>query len=314
VSGSSWEKFIQENILDAIGMTNSISDFNEPARNKIANPHRFIDYESGQIQPVTGSFPKSNGPAGGIRSTSSDMAKYLKLFLNKGVLNTDTIIQPQTIKEFWEPHTRAWDYWTRDGSFSSYGLGWFLTDYANKRIMFHPGGGGGTTSLISLIPSEELGIVILTNLDSWSVFAFTNTIYDHFLKIEPYDWLEILKPYEENPDDLIKWYSEFENNRVKNTRPTHPLEKYCGTFRHKTFGDVIIELVNEALVLKRGNYISDLSHWHYDTFKSIMRNKKVGFDTVTFYVGSDGSVEELMIWGRKEFFKVGKTNSSTGHH
>lgn len=98
VSGSSWEDYIQENILDAAEMINSISDFEKPAKNKIAGPHRFIDYEFGQIQPVLGSFSKSNGPAGGIRSTSSDMAKYLMLLLRNGPVVEDTIFQPQNTR------------------------------------------------------------------------------------------------------------------------------------------------------------------------------------------------------------------------
>ncbi len=314
VSGLSWEDFIQINVLDALDMQNSTSDFERPTTSNTVTPHRFIDYENGQIKSASESFPQSNAPAGGIRSTSSDMSEYIKLLLNNGIVNLDTIVQPGTIKEFWEPHIRSWDYWTREGSFSAYGLGWFLTDYATKRIMFHPGGGGGVTSLISLMPSEDIGVVVLTNLDSWSVFAFTNTIYDHFLKLEPYDWIEIIKPQEENPDDLAKWYSEFKNGRIESTVPTLDLVEYCGTFRHKTFGDVTIELVNNVLILKRGKYISDLSHWHYDTFKSIMRNKKVGFDTITFYIGSDGTVDELMIWDRKEFFKVRETSSRAGHN
>lgn len=313
VSGSSWEDFIQLEILDAIGMRNSISDFKKSSNTKSASPHRFIDYKDGQIYPAAAAFPESNGPTGGIRSTSSDLSKYLSLFLKNGIINSDTIIQPRTIKEFWEPHVRSGDYWTRDGSFSAYGLGWFLTDYATKRIMFHPGGGGGVSSLISLIPSEDIGIVALTNLDSWSVFAFTNTIYDYFLNIEPYDWLEIIKPYEENPDDLAKWYSEFFASKIKGTNPTHNNEKYCGTYRHKNFGDVTIEQINGHLILKRGNYISDLSHWQYDTFKSIMRDNKMGLDTVTFYTGSDGSVDELMLWDRKGFIKV-RAKPNTSHH
>jgi CubicO group peptidase (beta-lactamase class C family) len=314
VSGLSWEEFIQINVLDALDMQNSTSDFERRKTSNTVIPHRFIDYENGQIKPASESFPLSNGPAGGIRSTTSDMSKYIKLLLNKGIMNSETIVQPSTIQELWEPHIRSWDYWTREGSFSAYGLGWFLTDYAAKRIMFHPGGGGGVTSLISLMPSEDIGVIVLTNLDSWSVFAFTNTIYDHFLKLELYDWIEIIRPQEENPKELAKWVSEFENSLIRSTSPTINLVKYCGTFQHKTFGDVTIELVNDKLILKRGGYISDLNHWHYDTFKSIIRNNKMGFDTVTFYIGPDGTVTKMMIWDIKEFFKVRETSSEANHH
>jgi len=317
-SNLSWEEFVQKNVLNRIEMNNSITDSKSLSNSKIATPHRFIDYEAGKISPVTEGgflFPYSNGPAGAIRSTSNDMAKYLKLLLNNGIYNKDTLVGQRVIKELWKPNTRMssrfYSKMTRNGSYNHYGLGWFLGEYDNKRVMFHPGGGGGMTSLISLIPSENIGVMVTTNLDDWSVFAFANTIYDSLLNINPkVDWISQIRPYETKPKELEDWYNEFKGNQIKNTKPSLDLKKYEGIYSHKTYGNVKVEFKDGKLILKRGEYISDLTHWHYDTFKSIMRNKSFGLDTVTFYIGYDGTVEELMLWDEKGFVK----NKENKHH
>ena len=121
-----------------------------------------------------------------------------------------------------------------------------------------------------------------------------------------------LKPYEENPEQLSDWYNEFLKTRIIGTSPTLSLEKYVGVYTHKIYGSVYIQMENDKLIAKRGTFNSDLSHWHYDTFRSIDRSKKIGFDTITFFVDQSGSIGELMIWDTKGFVKEG--NTSHEHH
>lgn len=318
-SGMSWEAFVQTNIVDALGMDQTVTDNAVKMNGKIASSHRFIDYEYGKMRKKTAStFPKSNGPAGSIRSTTNDMAKYLQLLLSNGEIGDHTIIGSNTLTSLWEPHTRIpgkfYKRMTNNSSFSSYGLGWFLGEYSGRRAMFHAGGGGGSTSLISLIPSEDLAVVVFTNLDTWSVFAFVNTIQDYFLGTkENNDWLKGIKYYEEDPKALSEWYSGFKDSRVKNTESSLILDKYVGVYQHDIYGKVKIKMVNGQLVLIRGSYVADLSHWHFDTFKTIFRDYTMGLDTTTFYLGNNGEVEELGMWDVKGFYKVVKENAEHGH-
>lgn len=322
VSGKSWEEFVKENILQSIGMVESESNFLKVVINNTATSHRYIDYEEGKILPVgnpdienESNFPKSNAPAGGVLSTSRDMAKYIRELLS----SSPEVVSANTLNTLWKPHTRIessfYRKMTNQSSFVGYGLGWFLSEYNGRRIMFHPGGGGGTTSLILLMPSEKIGIFVSTNLDTWGVFAFVNTVLDHLIfgDRKSKDWLEEVKPYQENSEELKNWYTNFQNTRIDGTSPTLSIEEYTGTYTHEIYGSVTIELVSNKLIATRGYFISDLSHWHYDTFKSIDKSKKIGVDTITFFMGPAGTVDELMIWDTKGFIKEGE-NSSGGHH
>lgn len=321
VSGKSWEEYVQVNILESLGMKDSETNSSKITTKKTATSHRYIDYEQGKIQPVgilksknESNFPKSNAPAGGVLSSSNDMAKYIQELLN----NSSKIVSESTLNTLWEPHTRIkssfYKKMTNQSSFVGYGLGWFLSEYNDQRIMFHPGGGGGTTSLIVLMPSQKIGIFVSLNLDSWGVFAFANTVLDYLISNEqnPKDWLEEIKPYAEDSSELANWYNEFLTTRVEGTSATLSKEEYTGVYTHQIYGSVSVELINDQLIAKRGNFISDLTHWHYDTFKSIDRSKKIGLDTITFFIGSSGQVDELMIWDVKGFIKERK--NSGGHH
>src|SRR5205085_11678689 len=50
--------------------------------------------------------------------------------------------------------------------FAEYGLGWRLRDSRGRKIVTHTGGLAGMSSQITLVPAENLGIVILTNSES----------------------------------------------------------------------------------------------------------------------------------------------------
>lgn len=52
---------------------------------------------------------------------------------------------------------------------SYYGLGWRIVENSklpNKELIFHSGHISGVRSFIGFIPSEDMGIVFLTNQDS----------------------------------------------------------------------------------------------------------------------------------------------------
>lgn len=52
-----------------------------------------------------------------------------------------------------------------------YGLGWFVKGISGNRIVHHLGGDPGFGSMILIMPEQEIGLIILSNLDeSWKVF------------------------------------------------------------------------------------------------------------------------------------------------
>ena len=48
----------------------------------------------------------------------------------------------------------------------TYGLGWIIQPYRGRTMIHHAGGINGFTSLVTLLPHENVGVVVLNNLGS----------------------------------------------------------------------------------------------------------------------------------------------------
>jgi CubicO group peptidase (beta-lactamase class C family) len=88
--------------------------------------------------------------AGGIRSTTNDMAKYVEANMTKApeqLAEAITLAQKTTFSN--EKNT--------------VGLGWILPLKGNNALYFHNGGTGGFRSFAGFNKERQVGIVILSN-------------------------------------------------------------------------------------------------------------------------------------------------------
>ena len=133
--------------------------------------------------------------------------------------------------------------------FSSYGLGWFLSDVKGYKQATHTGGLAGTVTQITLIPELKLGIVVLTNQQSGAAFSsITNTIKDRYLGM-PY-----IDRVKENHDRVAAneaaaakitrdiWKDIEAQRKISGTKPD--LNNFMGTYTDKWFGYVTISIKN----------------------------------------------------------------------
>ena len=72
-------------------------------------------------------------------------------------------------------------------------------------------------------------------------------------------------------------------------------DPYAGVYEHPAYGDVKVVLENGALVMTRGEIVSDLAHWHYDTFQATNRGALRNKSLVTFQLGAKGLPAELVM-------------------
>lgn len=72
---------------------------------------------------------------------------------------------------------------------NSYGLGWFISAYRGNKVIHHGGNIDGFSALVSFIPTENIGLVILTNAGGTLLPTYlANQIYDELLELESIDW------------------------------------------------------------------------------------------------------------------------------
>lgn len=309
VAGKSWDEFVDERIFAPLGMpTSSTSTLALQGQPNVATPHAEIDDE---VRPIAWRNIDNIAPAGSINSNVLEMAQWVRLHLNDGVHEGDTILSAAIVREMQTPQTiirpvGGWVLMAPESDFLTYGMGWFLNDYRGRKVVQHGGNIDGMHALVGMLPEEELGLVILTNLRNSLTYALMYRVFDAYLGAPPTDWSDRLR---EMVDSLgavgEKQQQEFEEARVAGTSPSLSLSEYAGTYRNEMYGDAEVEIQAGGLVIRRSPaFVADLEHWHYDTFEAQWRNPSLGESYVTFTLDPQGKVAALEVRGFAEFERV----------
>ena len=112
------------------------------------------------------------------------MAQWVRLQLGKGKFGGKQLISEANIKEMQTSQTimrieGAYPIIYPDAHFLSYGMGWFLSDFRGKKLVEHGGAIDGMRAEVAMIPEENIGVVILTNMNG--------TLLPHLLTYRIFD-------------------------------------------------------------------------------------------------------------------------------
>lgn len=300
VSKQSWDSYLKQNILKPVGMlrTNtSIKDYSETQ--DIAFPHVKGQNPKGKLNPLLNY--DNSGATAAMNSNVVDMSKWLRLWLNEGVYNGDTIIPYKHINRALQVHTPL-PVSQRDvamgTNFKGYGLGWFLMDYKSLRVAHHGGGLPGYISKICIVPEEDLGFIILTNGESNLPSALMYKILDMYLGAEDKDWsAEMRAAYVRYYESLDKAREAKEAEKVEKAASIG-LEELAGSYTDKMYGDAQIELLEKKKKMKahlsllpaKELFHSDLEHWSGDTYKIKWQDDFLPYGFVSFAKDAGGKI------------------------
>lgn len=296
VTGKSWSKNVQERILAPLGMERTMTTpKNLETKGNFATPHA---REENQNIPIEWEDWETVGATGGIISSVEDMSKWIMLNLNHGIWKDDTLISKNTRNIVWTPHNNFVIDHTSPNDFNThflgYGLGWGLADFHGQLLVRHTGGYDGMISAVSLIPDENLGVVVLTNGMKSPIRAATYYALQTFLGIETKDWSEeLLARYNRYQQEDAR-ISKIKESRVTGTEPSLTLEKYSGTYTSDIYGDITIVLEDEVLHMRFEHtpaLSATLTHWHYDVWQIRWNQKHAWFDFGTVKFDLDNNLE-----------------------
>ena len=146
---------------------------------------------------------------------------------------------------------------------------------------------------VSMIPDENLGVVVLTNGAETPYMAATYYTLDKLLGVDGKDWsAEYLKRMKQRPavDPRIKRAIEA---RVEGTNPTLSIENYAGNYHSDIYGEIKVELEGNALSLSfehAPELSASLNHWHYDVWEIDWDNIHAWFDFGTLKFDLDNNL------------------------
>jgi CubicO group peptidase (beta-lactamase class C family) len=243
ITGKPWDIYLKENLFAPLGMANTLALSQDlPLTLNRTVPHTIVE---GRLTPIP--YPQLDNLAAGlsISSSMSDMGKWAMALLNNGKVGSRQIIPEAAIKKTQalqdlagvvnQPSVTPPDN-------ERFGLGWFLKDYAGRRLVIRNGRVSGYLSSVTLVPQERLGIIILTNTDKNELYeALRWQILDAYFKLPYRNYSdEYLDKYKAN-DAKEQWTKrQLRDSVFRNFPPAQALANYTGRYVNEVYGSVNI--------------------------------------------------------------------------
>ena len=160
LSNSTLDTYLKIHFFNPLKMNNTISSFNQFS--SISNKLTPYFNNNGIIEEIEHSNTDNYIGAGGVYSTLNDMSKWIvELFANDPI-----VIKNDIINEIQKPLVKIADggHTFNKTSDVFYGLGFRIQDYAGHHLIYHTGGLPGSTSILFMLPDENLGVFIVCNM------------------------------------------------------------------------------------------------------------------------------------------------------
>ncbi|MGB0984977.1 MAG: serine hydrolase, partial [Saprospiraceae bacterium] len=250
-NNTTWEAYTQNRLLEPLGMNTTNFSIQTMKKSKNYSLPYKIKNEAAIAIPFRN--VDAIGPAGSINSSAKEMSNWLLFQLNKGVFNDKKIISESNFKQMHQPQMPMPGEIDSDEIFyRSYGMGWMLTSYRGHFRSEHGGNIDGFSANVGLLPRDNIGVVVLTNMNGTPVPSIIqNIIFDKLLGLKTIDWNERLLKNRRQSKDLEKELdaSQADPLQKENTSPTHSVADYVGDYLHPAYGKAKVKAVDNALTM-----------------------------------------------------------------
>lgn len=303
VNGTSWEQLIQTKIFDPLEMKSSTFSFEDA----MAKGEFSKDYLVGRVDKKLKEYEPDThcacwAPAANIVSNVEELSNWVSAQINGGKFNGKQVIPAKAILETMKPNnitakTMVYD----EVFFGLYGMGRSTTDYKGRIVVSHGGVISGYRSTISMMPKDSIGIIVLTNTAQGSPMANAAVygIIDRLLQLDLSPWTAKIKA-ELAKQDKKTWreIDSLKGLKVKDTKPSHALADYTGTYEHKAYGKLVITMEGDHLRMSHRIWNEPLEHFHYDQFWSkepddLTVNYSMQVYKLHFLTNEAGKIEKL---------------------
>lgn len=218
VSGETYSQYVQGHILDPLGMQNTSVQLTLPPELSMHESTGYT-YEDGAFQV----FPNLYGqvdlfPAGIIRSTAADMAKFMLAHLQDGRHHDAQILESATAQGM---HSTPY---APDSRLLGTTFGFFDFSDNGQHVIGHSGEAEPMESLLLLLPEQHVGVFVVYNSLGGDVltrqhFGFQRAFFDHYY---PVPEIEPLQP----PVDFAGRADHFVGSYKVTRSAVTTLEKY----------------------------------------------------------------------------------------
>ena len=282
ISGMKWEDFIRQRLFVPIDMKSTIFAGSELIQNSDNCALRYSFTPEGDMVPATpiNDFMEEVSGSGSIYSNVDDICNWLIFNLNRGEFNGKRIVAEKTMSTIQNPQIIISSALLPEILMHSYSLGWDEMVYKGHLMLNRPGGFIGITSQIAFLPFDNIGIVVLGNLQSTTAqMIISFEIIDRLLGLDSTPWMQKLWPYEEYSKQQFISQLKPSIKEGEIIDPSKPLMDFAGVYQHEGYGNIIVRYENDKLYAEYINN-SELHHYDQDTFETYQLYKHFQFNFI----------------------------------
>jgi CubicO group peptidase (beta-lactamase class C family)/D-alanyl-D-alanine dipeptidase len=156
-SGQPFTSYVRDAVLQPLGMSASAFTPTPEVLAKLA--HSFIWTYDGRVFDAP-TFQLGMAPAGCMYSSVLDLSKFIGMLFNGGRGSNGPVLKPETIQTMWQPQ-----FGTPNDK-QGFGIGFRLANLDGHQLVGHGGAIYGFATELEALPSDKLGVVVVTTMDS----------------------------------------------------------------------------------------------------------------------------------------------------
>jgi len=314
-TGKSWQSWLKDEIFKPLNMKRTSAKTSDFSLDELAWSHTWVGGEKGwhQVRPKTDEIMQS---AGGMVTSSGDMAKWLQLHLKNGngfkEFDQSLMKSAHTIGAEIDRKKRN----SYELPCYGYALGWNVCDFEGSTLYIHGGGYTGARTVMAFSPDLGVGIGVFSNSDNmtgWLTSRTTVQFLQYLVDHEKADKMAEIrqKVYPQRIEKLFKYRTE-RMAKVKSDstwggwkwKPEDAqIKKYLGTYQTEDIPvNVEIKMVNGQLVAQAHSYKVNM----YPAVENLFAAHSTPlepFEAIEFEMDGNGKAESFT-WDNREYVRL----------
>ena len=275
ISGQPFETYIAEHILKPLAMEHSAAVQPLPPA-LMADYSRGYHYRDGDHQAVDFEWIPG-APAAPVRATATDMARFMIAHLNRGRYGNARILQEASVDAM---HTTQFAH---DPWLMGMGYGFMVSEENGHSVSWHTGGSAHFSSLLALMPEEQVGFFISYNTPVADLRQELTDFMDHFYAVPT---AKPIQPLTDTGERIAALAGVYMPSTVAYSTP----QKIIGGFQ-----TVAVQPGPDDTLLVGPHKFVEVDPGHF--------RQVDGPRTLTYATKKTGSVEALL-WGPFAYFPV----------
>jgi CubicO group peptidase (beta-lactamase class C family) len=302
-SGKRWEDFVRQRVLTPLDMnatTYTVAEMLKHPDHGVPYRERRDSFELYKIPYYEDT--EGVAPAGAIISNINELSHWLIALMNDGKYRGRQVLPSNVLKATMQPAIslpntlgEGLGYWELLNP--DYGMGREIASYRGRLMTYHGGDLPGFHSQVSFMPNDRIGVLVAVIGDHaaplYNVVSYN--VYERLLGMDQTPWSQrLLQVRLANKKAGTQARSKAGQDRVPNTRPSHPLASYAGEYENPAYGILKIGLKGDQLQFAFHEFEFPLSHFHYDRFDT-PDDEQYGRFSVNFVTNPQGDIATATI-------------------